>query len=145
MKNYEIHHEVGIAAKPAAVYKALTEINQLSKWWTATRGSPKVGGTLEFWFNDHVKLFKVKKLKKNKLVLWKVKTGDGIDWGTGEISFELSDHEGHTVLHFSHTGWKKKSGDLAHCTTKWGVFMLSLKSLLEKGKGQPFPKDVQVS
>jgi hypothetical protein len=33
----------------------------------------------------------------------------------------------------------------AHCSTKWAVFLLSLKDLLEKDKGQSAPDDVAVN
>ena len=146
MKSYEIYHEVGIHAKPAAVYRALTDPKMLAKWWTSdTRGSAKVGGTLEFWFDEHVKRFEVVELKANRLARWKVLGSDGVEWGKGEIRFELAVHEGETFVTFTHSGWKSRNGALAHCTTKWGVFMLSLKDLLEKKKGRPFPRDVQVT
>ena len=32
-----------------------------------------------------------------------------------------------------------------HCSTKWGSFLLGLKSLLETGKAAPWPNDVHVS
>jgi len=32
-----------------------------------------------------------------------------------------------------------------HCSTKWATFMLSLKQLVETGKGAPSPDDVQIS
>ncbi len=31
-----------------------------------------------------------------------------------------------------------------HCSTKWGVFLVSLKWLLEKGKGAPEPNDIKI-
>jgi hypothetical protein len=31
-----------------------------------------------------------------------------------------------------------------HCGTKWAVFLLSLKSLLETGKGAPAPNDIKL-
>jgi hypothetical protein len=32
-----------------------------------------------------------------------------------------------------------------HCSTKWAIFLMSLKSLGEDGKGQPSPTDVRIS
>jgi hypothetical protein len=32
-----------------------------------------------------------------------------------------------------------------HCSTKWAVFLLSLKALLETGAGSPFPHDTQIN
>ena len=31
-----------------------------------------------------------------------------------------------------------------HCSTKWAIFLMSLKSLLETGKGAPHPNDVKI-
>jgi len=32
-----------------------------------------------------------------------------------------------------------------HCSTKWATFLMSLKALMESGKGRPFPEDVLIS
>jgi hypothetical protein len=34
---------------------------------------------------------------------------------------------------------------MSHCSTKWAIFLMSLKQLIETGKGAPYPNDVQVS
>ena len=31
-----------------------------------------------------------------------------------------------------------------HCSTKWAIFLMSLKALVETGKGQPNPADVKI-
>jgi hypothetical protein len=31
-----------------------------------------------------------------------------------------------------------------HCSTKWGVFLISLKLLLETGKGAAHPNDIKL-
>jgi hypothetical protein len=31
-----------------------------------------------------------------------------------------------------------------HCSTKWAIFLMSLKSLVEIGKGAPSPDDVKI-
>jgi hypothetical protein len=31
-----------------------------------------------------------------------------------------------------------------HCSTKWATFLLSLKSLVETGRGAPAPNDVRI-
>jgi hypothetical protein len=33
---------------------------------------------------------------------------------------------------------------MLHCSTKWAVFLMSLKSLLETGTGAPDPRDVKI-
>ena len=32
-----------------------------------------------------------------------------------------------------------------HCSTKWATFLMSLKMLVETGKGEPAPRDVKIS
>ena len=32
---------------------------------------------------------------------------------------------------------------MAHCSARWAYFLLSLKSLVETGKGTPFPEDLK--
>ena len=148
MDTYSIRHEVGIKAAPNAVFQALTDLEKLSGWWTSdTRGiGSEVGGVLEFWFGDFCQKFDVVELQADKLVRWKAHAGEGVDeWAGTEVAFSLSADEKQCRVHFSHSGWLRDSGFLPHCSTKWAVFLLSLKDLLEKGKGQPFPDDVQVN
>ena len=148
MTTYSIRHEVGIKAAPHAVYEALTDIRKLAGWWTSdTRGNgSEIGGVLEFWFGDHCKKFAVVELQPDKLVRWKANKGEGEDeWDGTEIAFSLSADEKQCWVDFSHSGWQRDSGWLPHCSTKWAVFMLSLKDLLEKGKVQPASDDVEIN
>ena len=46
---------------------------------------------------------------------------------------------------FAHRGWKEPVEFMHHCSTKWGSFLMSLKSLIEAGEGRPAPRDVQIS
>ena len=34
---------------------------------------------------------------------------------------------------------------MAHCSTKWATFLLSLRDLVETGQGQPSPDDLKIS
>ena len=52
--------------------------------------------------------------------------------------------EKQTIVNFSHYNWTRTDEFLAHCSTKWGVFMMSIKSCIETGKGQPYPRDVHI-
>ena len=148
MNTYSIRHEVGIKASPHAVYEALTDTKKLTGWWTSdTRGNGSVvGGVLEFWFGEYCKKFAVVELQTDKLVRWEAKAGEDEDeWDGTEIAFSLRADENQCWVDFRHSGWRRDNGWLPHCSTKWAVFMLSLKDLLEKGKGQPAPDDVQVN
>ncbi|HVN97851.1 MAG TPA: SRPBCC domain-containing protein [Syntrophorhabdaceae bacterium] len=148
MKTYAIHHEVGIKASLKAVYQALTDTKKLAGWWTRdTRGSgSKVGDVLEFRFGDFLQKFEVVELMPGRLVRWKADKKETVEeWIGTEVAFHLNPDEKQVYVHFVHSGWRSDSGLLPHCSTKWAVFMLSLKDLLEKGKAHPYPKDVQIN
>lgn len=148
MKTYSIRHEVGIKASPKDIYQALTDTKKLAAWWTAdTRGSgSKVGDVLEFWFGDFCQKFEITELQPDKFVRWKANRKEGMEeWAGTEITFSLNPDERQCFVKFSHSGWQEDGGMFPHCSTKWAVFMLSLKDLLEKGKGRPAPDDVQVN
>lgn len=148
MRTYTIKHEVGIAATPRAVYQALTSTKKLAAWWTSdTRGvGSKVGGVLEFWFGDFCQKFEVVELQPGKLVRWKATRKETMgEWAATEVSFALSADERQCWVQFGHSGWRRDDGMFAHCSTKWAVFLLSLKDLLEKGKGRPAPRDLQIN
>jgi uncharacterized protein YndB with AHSA1/START domain len=142
-----INHQVGIKATPEEIYKALTETGRLAQWWTTdTRGSGvKVGDTLEFWFYGSCQKFNVKELKPCKRVAWKSPKGQGNnEWEETEVTFDLSTDQKQTFLQFRHSGWRESTDFQGHCSMRWAVFLLSLKEVLERGKGRPYPYDLEV-
>jgi len=148
MNTYNIRHEVGIEASPQAIYQALTDAKKLAGWWTTdTRSSgSKTGDVLEFWFGDFCKKFEVTELQPDRLVRWKANRKEDLgEWAGTEITFSLNANEKQCYVRFSHSGWRSENGMFPHCSTKWAVFMLSLKDFLEKGKGRPAPDDVEVN
>ncbi|MBI1823215.1 MAG: SRPBCC domain-containing protein [Nitrospirae bacterium] len=142
----DILHKVGIKSSSLdAVYKALTTHEGLAAWWTKnTKGeSGKVGGVLQFRFEAGGFDMKVIELHPAKSVVWQVVDGPK-EWIDTKISFQLRQEGDYTIVFFKHQGWKEQSEMMYHCSTKWGVFMLSLKSLLETGKGSPEPHDIKI-
>jgi hypothetical protein len=61
------------------------------------------------------------------------------------ISFDLAQAEDQVFVNFSHRVWVAQTCLCVHCSTKWAVFLLSLKDYLETGKGQPFSNDAHVN
>lgn len=141
----EIIHRIGIASTAEKVYDALTTDKGLSRWWTNdTFGSGDVGSIIKFRFDGMGPDFKVIELQKNRLVRW-THSGDMPDaWMGTEISFHLKVEGKQTFVFFSHSKWKERSEFMGHCSTKWAVFLLSLKNSIEMGKGSPFPNDVHI-
>ena len=140
-----ILHKVGIRSSSLAeVYKALTAIEGLSSWWTTTtEGQSKIGGILQFRFGNGGFDMKVLELDPPRRVLWEVIDGPE-EWIGTKIHFDLDQRGDWTIVLFKHEGWKEPVEFMHHCSTKWGVFLLSLKSLLETGKGGPWPNEIKL-
>ena len=145
----DILHRVGIKAPLVEVYKALTTREGLAAWWTNnTQGDSKVGAVLQFRFSaDGVEIggfdMKVLELRPSTRVLWQVVEGPE-EWVGTKISFDLRQEGEYAIVLFKHQGWKEPVEFMHHCSTKWATFLLSLKSLLETGKGAPSPDDVRI-
>ncbi len=140
----DILHRVGIKASLDAVYRALTTVAGLSGWWTNdTQGDGKVGGVLRFRFGAGGFDLQVLELLAGQRVLWEVVAGPE-EWIGTRVSWELRQVEDYVIVLFNHEGWKEPGEFMHHCSMKWAVFLMSLKSLLETGKGAPNPHDVKI-
>jgi len=85
----------------------------------------------------------IKELVTDKKVIWQCTDEDG-EWKNTFITFQLNVTDQQTFVNFSCIQWGK-SDLCSHCSTKWAVFMLSLKDYLETGKGKPFPDDIPIN
>ena len=141
----DILHKVGIKSSSLTdVYRALTAIDGLSAWWTTdTSGESNVGGALQFRFGAGGFDMEVLELHPAKRVLWQVVDGPK-EWIGTTISFDLTQNDDWTIILFKHEGWSEPVEFMHHCSTKWAVFLLSLKSLLETGKGAPYPNEIKL-
>jgi uncharacterized protein YndB with AHSA1/START domain len=146
----DILHRVGIKSSPNDVYKALTTREGLAAWWTNnTHGESKVGGVVKFRFSargSEIGGFdmKVIELEPAKRVLWQVVDGPE-EWIGTKISFDLKQAGDHAIVLFKHQDWKEPVEFMHHCSTKWATYLMSLKSLVETGKGSPNPNDAHIS
>jgi uncharacterized protein YndB with AHSA1/START domain len=141
----DILHKVGIkSSSPREAYKALTTVEGLSGWWTTnTQGESKFGGVLKFRFGAGGFDMRVLELDPDKRVLWQVIDGPQ-EWMGTKVSFDLRQDGDWTIVFFKHQGWQEPVEFMHHCSTKWAVFLLSMKSLLETGKGGPWPNEIKL-
>jgi uncharacterized protein YndB with AHSA1/START domain len=140
----DILHRVGITAAPDMVYDALTTTDGLAAWWT-TDVSGSSDGTLQFRFGEVGGFdMKVIDLQPNTRVAWEVVDGPA-EWLGSTVVFDLRRDGEWTIVLFSHGGWREPVEFMNHCSTKWAIFLMSLKSLVETGTGAPHPRDVQIS
>ena len=145
----DILHKVGIKAPIDEVYKALTRRDALAAWWAHdTRGDGGLGTTLSFRFSrggteiGAIEM-KVLELEPSRHVLWQV-VGGPAEWLGTTVAWDLRQDGEHAIVLFKHQGWKEPVEFMHHCSTKWATFLMSLKSLLETGKGAPNPRDVEI-
>lgn len=142
----DILHRIIIEASPEKVYNALTEQDGLSAWWTKARTEGEVGSTASFFFGpngEHQVDMEITGLAKNESVAWKCIDGPWAN--TDEFKFHIQPDERGSALQFSNSGWAEADEFFMHCNSKWGFFLaVSLKNLLETGKGQPHPNDPNI-
>lgn len=142
----DIHHRIGVVSPSTdGVYDALTTIDGLSSWWTTdTTGDAGLGGKIAFRFPPGGFDMEVIELVPGERVRWRVV--DGLpEWIDTTVDWHLSRSEGFTIVLFTHEGWVEPVEFLHHCSTKWAVYLLSLKQLVETGQGSPSPDDVAIS
>ena len=142
----DILHRIGIkTASPEAVYQALTTKAGLAGWWTAnTQGEgDQVGNVIEFRFGAGGFDMKVAALSPPTQVVWEVVSGPE-EWLGTTVHFDLKQDNDYVILLFKHINWKEPVEFMHHCSTKWAIFLMSLKSLVETGAGTPDPNDVKI-
>ena len=145
---HTIYHQIGVRASAKEVYDSLTSAAGIAGWWSSdVDGSPQQEDSLfGLGFGTARMEMRVVQLDKPNKVVWQCTQGDP-QWENTKIEFHLSYDTAHkqTILDFLHKDWADDSSLLRHCSTKWAVYMLSLKDLLEKGEGNPYPQDVAVN
>lgn len=146
----DIVHRIGIQASPAQVYAALASIDGLAAWWTTrTSGQAEPGGHIHFKFDDpagnEIGGFAMQVLEQTpaQRVRWRVQDGPP-EWVGTEVDFTLTQDGGWTIVRFGHRHWRDDGEFRAHCSTKWASFLLSLRDLVETGRGRPAPHDVKI-
>ncbi len=146
----DILHRIGIKSSVDKVYQALSTREGLAAWWTDnTQGESKVGGALQFRFSAggaEIGGFdmKVLELEPPKRVSWQVVDGPA-EWIGNKISFDLKQSGDQAIVLFKHQDWKEAVEFMHHCNTKWAIYLMSLKSLVETGQGSPNPNDPHIS
>jgi uncharacterized protein YndB with AHSA1/START domain len=140
----DILHRVGIKSSLEEAYAALATRDGLAGWWTTnTQGDSKVGGVIQFRFGAGGFDMKVLELAPARRVLWEVVEGPP-EWIGTRVSWDLKQEGDYAIVLMKHMGWKEPVEFMHHCSTKWAIFMMSLKSLVETGKGAPDPNDVKI-
>jgi uncharacterized protein YndB with AHSA1/START domain len=145
-----IIHRIGIRSSSNKVYQAISTLEGLANWWTnEVEGEENIGGKIRFRFRTTAgelkgeMIMEVRELNPSKSVRWLCVAGPE-EWVGTEISFDLSEQDGQIIILFGHKNWRQAVEFTAHCSTKWAVFLLSLRQYVETGKGSPSPNDLKI-
>ena len=145
----DIIHRVGIKAPVAKVLEAVSTVAGVAGWWTTdTTGTSGRGGSMSARFTDPAGSeigtmdFDVTKAD-DQAVHWRITDGPP-EWIGTDVTFDVSRQGDHTILVFGHRNWREAVEFTAHCSTKWATFLLSLRDLVETGKGRPAPQDLRI-
>jgi hypothetical protein len=98
---------------------------------------------LQFRFGAGGFDMKVLELQPGRRVLWEVVDGPS-EWIGTKVTWDLKQEGDYAIVLFKHEGWKEPVEFMHHCSAKWAVFLMSLKSLVETGKGAPDPNDTKI-
>ena len=146
----DINHRIGIRAPIEKVYQALATVDGVAGWWTAdTTGTAKEGGDVEVRFlspdgSEKGRMtYGIVKHDPNRQVHWRFSEGPE-EWIGTEVTFDLSRSGDSTIVMFAHRNWREFVEFTAHCSMKWATFLLSLRDLVETGKGKPSPRDLKI-
>jgi uncharacterized protein YndB with AHSA1/START domain len=146
---FAIRHRIGTPAPAASVFAALATVDGLARWWTTdTAGDGAAGGRLTFTFGAPDRSFTMAVLETvpDERVAWLVVEGPE-EWIGTTVTFTLERDAAsdETVIVFTHDGWREVVPFLHHCSTKWGIYLMSLRAVLDGRDGQPWPDDVKAS
>jgi uncharacterized protein YndB with AHSA1/START domain len=146
----DIIHRVGIKAPISQVYAAVATAQGVAGWWTdETVGGSKPGDTLDVRFltpaGKEIGAMSIElvALEPNTNVRWRVAKGPE-EWVGTDITFDLAQDGEYTIVLFGHRNWREPVEFMAHCSMKWATFMLSLRELVETGRGKPSPHDIKI-
>lgn len=141
----DIRHWMRIHAPRERVYAALATQEGVSGWWTREAElDERVGGEAVVRFT-HPNSRRIKRLRIDALeapgrVVWTPVEADGPgDWVGATISFDLAEDGEDTIVRFAQTGFGGAEDELALVTTGWAWYLMSLKALVETGRGAPHP------
>lgn len=140
-----VRHRVGIAGDIHEIFRCLHQPEGLNGWWaTTTDGAPEEGQVLDLRFSDVVTLsFRIETLKRNAFVGLRCVCGP-YPWQDSTLSFVLNQDSDQVWVELLHENTAASEDDFFYFNTKWTCYLLSLRDLIEQGRGRPYPNDVKI-
>ncbi len=141
----EVRHRVGIRGDADQIYQCLIQPDRLSGWWASeASGEPKVGAILRLGFSGLAVLcFSIRVLDAPKTFVMECVDGPGA-WLHSELHFDLHDDGEQVSVTLTHRNAAAQDDDFLYFNTKWPLYLLSLRDLIESGSGRPYPRDIKI-
>lgn len=140
-----VKHQVGISGSLENVFATLTSNEGLAGWWASSADiSGEIGGKITLTFDNLTSLiFEYTDIQENKRMAIKCIDGPGV-WQDSELIFELAQADDQVFLTLTHQNDAASEDDFLYFSTKWTCYLLSLRDLVETGKGRPYPNDTKI-
>ncbi|WDE08499.1 SRPBCC domain-containing protein [Thalassomonas viridans] len=141
----KVKHRVGIDGAIDKIFSMLISNEGLCGWWASAADiSAQTGGSAKLTFSDLAVLnFEYLDIQENAKVALKCVDGPG-PWQDSELIFELVQAQEQVFVTLSHRNPAASDEDFLYFSTKWSCYLLSLKALVETGKGRPYPDDIKI-
>lgn len=141
----KVTHQVGIVGDISQIYRALHVPEGIDAWWASrTDGTAAVGEVLDLHFKELATLsFRVDDLEDNQRICLRCVSGPG-PWQNSDLKFELRQDDEQVWVRLVHENGAASDEDFLYFSTKWTCYLLSLRDLIETGKGRPYPNDLKI-
>ncbi|WP_321968942.1 SRPBCC family protein [Paraburkholderia tropica] len=129
-----LHHAIKIAAPRSAVYRALTDLDEMNAWHMGgVQGTIAPGEVMTLTPNPHLRFsWRTETLEPDTKVVQTEVEGPGSSVGK-TLTFLLSDlDDGRTQVDLTDGEWPDGDPHLPFCNTRWGQVLDHLKSYVEK-------------
>jgi len=147
MANSDFTTRFHTTATPQQAYDTICNV---AAWWCPefSGKAQNAGDVFSVRFGDlHYSVQQLTEAIPGKRIVWEVTESNLTflsqpdEWTGSRIQFDISAHDGNTIIHFTHLGLRPGIECYDACSGAWGQYIAySLISMLNGGKGQPgFP------
>lgn len=137
---------VDIHTSPQDVFETVATAAGIRRWWSGdVEGDDDVGSQVTIRFGENWKVV-MKRIEatRDQRVAYQIIEHDSDEWIGTTLAFELTPEDDWTTLKFDHRDWSAETDFFRFCSTKWTVFLLSIKRASETGIGTPYPNEPKI-
>ncbi len=140
-----VRHRVGMAGEFNRIFLATHEPAGLAGWWASKAdGTPEVGQVVNLHFEALTTLsFKIAALEENVLVRLECVSGPG-SWQNSQLDFIFQQDEKQVWVELIHENQDASDNDFVYFSTKWPIYLLSMRDFIQTGTGTPYPRETKI-